>query len=285
MAFTNTKDKAYFKRFQTQYRRRREGKTDYYARKRLIVQDKNKYNTPKYRLVVRITNTDVVCQVVYSRICGDFVLAAAYAHELPRYGVSVGLTNFAAAYCTGLLLARRVVAKLGIPEGASADAEEGPRAFKAFLDTGLQRTSTGAKVFAVLKGAVDGGLNVPHSEKRFPGWTKDKKALDADVLRSHILGGHVAEYMRQLQADDEEAFQRQFARFVKAGVAADGLEAMYTQAHAAIRADPAPKASAKSAPATHGSLKFKQVPLTAEQRNLAIQAKIDEFRSTVAAQQ
>ena len=40
-----------------------EGKTDYRARKRLVVQDKNKYNTPKYRLVVRFTNTDVICQV------------------------------------------------------------------------------------------------------------------------------------------------------------------------------------------------------------------------------
>lgn len=85
-----------------------EGKTDYYARKRLIAQDKNKYNTPKYRLVVRFSNQDITCQVVYAKIEGDVVLAAAYAHELPLYGVTVGLSNYAAAYCTGLLLARRV---------------------------------------------------------------------------------------------------------------------------------------------------------------------------------
>ena len=58
------KNNAYFKRFQVKFRRRREGKTDYYARKRLIWQDKNKYNTPKYRFVVRFTNKDVVCQVM-----------------------------------------------------------------------------------------------------------------------------------------------------------------------------------------------------------------------------
>lgn len=40
-----------------------EGKTDYFARKRLVTQDKNKYNTPKYRFVVRFTNKDIVCQV------------------------------------------------------------------------------------------------------------------------------------------------------------------------------------------------------------------------------
>ena len=52
----------------------------------------------------------VICcfQIIYSKIEGDKILGAAYAHELPRYGVKVGLTNYAAAYCTGLLLARRV---------------------------------------------------------------------------------------------------------------------------------------------------------------------------------
>ncbi len=102
------KNKAYFKRFQVKFRRRREGKTDYYARKRLVIQDKNKYNTPKYRMIVRTTNKDIICQIAYARIDGDKIVAAAYSHELPRYGVKVGLTNYAAAYCTGLLLARRV---------------------------------------------------------------------------------------------------------------------------------------------------------------------------------
>jgi len=108
------KNKAYFKRFQVKYRRRREGKTDYYARKRLIIQDKNKYNTPKYRLIVRFSNKDVTCQIAYARIEGDVMLAAAYSHELPRYGVKSGLTNYASAYATGLLLARRLLQKIEI---------------------------------------------------------------------------------------------------------------------------------------------------------------------------
>uniref|UniRef100_A0A9L0SS20 Large ribosomal subunit protein uL18 n=2 Tax=Equus TaxID=9789 RepID=A0A9L0SS20_HORSE len=102
------KNKAYFKRYQVKFRRRREGKTDYYARKRLVIQDKNKYNTPKYRMIVRVTNRDIICQIAYARIEGDMIVCAAYAHELPKYGVKVGLTNYAAAYCTGLLLARRM---------------------------------------------------------------------------------------------------------------------------------------------------------------------------------
>lgn len=73
-----------------------EGKTDYRARIRLINQDKNKYNTPKYRFVVRFTNKDIVAQIISASIAGDLVLASAYAHELPHYGLHFGLTNYAA---------------------------------------------------------------------------------------------------------------------------------------------------------------------------------------------
>jgi large subunit ribosomal protein L5e len=61
-----------------------------------VTQAKNKYNAPKYRLVVRFTNTDVICQIIYPKIQGDVVLASAYAHELKDYGVKVGLKNWAA---------------------------------------------------------------------------------------------------------------------------------------------------------------------------------------------
>lgn len=54
------KTKAYFKRYQTKFRRRREAKTDYYARKRLVAQDLNKYLARKYRLVTRFSNKKVI---------------------------------------------------------------------------------------------------------------------------------------------------------------------------------------------------------------------------------
>jgi len=250
------KCKAYFKRFQVKFRRRREGRTDFFARKRLVVQDKNKYNTPKYRMIVRSSNTDVCCQIAYARLEGDIVICAAYSHELPRYGVKVGLTNYAAAYCTGLLLARRILNKFNMDtvyEGNTnidgemycvEDNDDGPGAFRACLDVGLARTSTGAKVFAALKGAVDGGLDIPHSEKRFPGYDSEAKSLNADVHRAHIFGQHVADYMKNLSEEDEEAYKRQFGRYIKLGVTPDSIEAMYQKAHAAIRADPTPKVKA-----------------------------------------
>jgi len=110
MAFVKTvKNNAYYKRYQTKYRRRREGKTDYYARKRLIIQDKDKYNSPKYRLVVRITNTKVIAQIIYATLRGDRVLSQATSSELKKFGLTAGLTNYASSYATGLLIARRLL--------------------------------------------------------------------------------------------------------------------------------------------------------------------------------
>ncbi|CAK1599530.1 unnamed protein product [Parnassius mnemosyne] len=247
------KNKQYFKRYQVKFKRRREGKTDYYARKRLVVQDKNKYNTPKYRLIVRLSNKDVTCQVAYSRIEGDHIVCAAYSHELPQYGVKVGLTNYAAAYCTGLLLARRLLQRLGLDSlytGATEvtgdeynvePVDNGPGAFRCYLDVGLARTTTGARVFGAMKGAVDGGLNVPHSIKRFPGYDAEAKKFNAEVHRSHIFGLHVAEYMRNLEQEDEDSFKRQFSKYIKLGVSADAIETIYKKAHEAIRADPSHK--------------------------------------------
>jgi len=165
-----------------------------------VGQAKNKYNSPKYRLVIRFTNTDVIAQIVHAKLQGDFVLTAAYSHELPKFGIKVGLTNWAAAYATGLLIGRRVLTKLGLadkyegvvePDGTVAlvealDDEDAPRPFKAYLDVGLKRTSTGSRVFAALKGASDGGIFIPHSENRFPGYDAESKTLNAEILRSYI---------------------------------------------------------------------------------------------------
>lgn len=151
-------------------------------------------------LVVRFTNRDIIMQIVSSEITGDKVLVSAYAHELKAYGIEHGLTNWAAAYATGLLIARRVLKKLGLDEDftgveeadgeftltEAAETDEGERRpFKAFLDVGLARTSTGARVFGAMKGASDGGIFIPHSENRFPGYDIESKELDAETLKKY----------------------------------------------------------------------------------------------------
>lgn len=281
------KNKSYFKRYQVKYRRRREGKTDYQARKNLIVQDLNKYGTPKYRLVVRFTNKDIVAQIVSAKANGDKVLCAAYGHELPAYGVKAGFTNYAAAYATGLLVARRALTHLKLADTykgvVNADgkhyiveeADGAGRPFYVLLDVGLTRTSTGNRVFGALKGAADGGLDIPHSERRLAGYLQDKEdpknsKFDPAILRKYIFGGHVADYMKQLSADDNESYKRQFSKYIAAGITADKVEALYKAAHAAIRANPTPKKSEKKA--AKGK-RFNMKKITLEQRHKNLAAK------------
>merc|ERR1711977_752102 len=240
------KNKAYYKRFQVKYKRRREGKTDYYARKRLVRQDKNKFATPKYRFVVRFTNKDIICQVISAKIKGDICHAAAYAHELPKYGLKVGLTNYSAAYCVGLLCARRLLKKYNLDgnfEGTAevtaeyedsyvhGNDEDGPNAFHALLDVGLKRTTLGSKIFAAMKGAFDGGLEIPHCEKKFYGYDADEKEYDAEAHRERILGGHVSTYMESLEEEQPDEYKLKFSRFIKAGVGGGDLEKLYLDTH------------------------------------------------------
>ncbi|ABN65052.1 ribosomal protein L5 [Scheffersomyces stipitis CBS 6054] len=295
MAFQKAlKSSSYHSRFQTPFRRRQEGKTDYYQRKRLVTQHKAKYNTPKYRLVVRFSNKDIVAQIVSSQITGDVVLTAAYAHELPKYGINHGLTNWSAAYAVGLLVARRALQKLGLDETYQGveevegefelveAVEDGPRPFKVFLDIGLQRTTTGARIFGVLKGASDGGLYVPHSPNRFPGWDIEAEELDAELLRKYIFGGHVAEYIEELMDDDEEKYRTLFKSYIADEIEAEDIEELYTEAHAKIREDPVFKPTEKKFTKEQyaaESKKFRQVKLTREERQAKINKKIADFQA------
>lgn len=292
-------------RYQTKFRRRREGKTDYYARKRLVINSKNKYNMKKYRLVVRFTNKFVICQVIFSELKGDKVLASAYSSELPRYGVKVGLKNYPAAYCTGLLVARRVLAKVGLADiytGTGDDEvtgevniaskkstgydkdhfvpedqlDEDRRPFRCNLDVGLKATTMGSKLFAALKGASDGGLDIPHTAKLFPGYEKidgGKDEFEAGDMRDKIMGEDVAEFMRYLMEEDEEAYKKQFQTYVDAEIEADDLEELYEECHKAIREDPTP--APKGDKAGYKSDKYKnRAKLTREERRANVTAKL-----------
>jgi len=225
---------------------------------------------------------------VYATLAGDVVVSAAYSHELPRYGLKAGLTNYAAAYATGLLLARRTLQKFGLDktyEGNTEDvaedfnveaAEEGPRPFMCILDVGLKRTSTGCKVFGALKGALDGGLDIPHNEKRFAGYEADDKELDTEVLRKYIYGGHVGEYMEEMMEEDPEKYQAHFAEYLKNGIEPDDLEELYESVHEAIRADPAPK-KAEAKPKPTSSKKWKARKLSYDEKKENLKAKLAEL--------
>jgi large subunit ribosomal protein L18 len=146
-------------RYFVRFRRRREGKTDYYKRLKLLLSEKP-------RMVVRKTNRQIIVQLVEADLVGDRTLVAAYSRELEKYGYSGSVANTPAAYLTGMLFAAKAL-NFGYSE--------------AILDIGLNRASVGARVFAALRGAVEAGLDVPHGDAILP---------DDDRVR----GVHIAQY-------------------------------------------------------------------------------------------
>ena len=274
------KNKAYSKRMQVKPKRRRQGKTDYFARRRLVQQDKNKYDSKKYRLVVRRTNARIITQVIFSTMTGDRVFCTADSFELRAHGLTAGLTNYSAAYATGLLLARRLLKQVKLADiyapnstvdgdyyNSFENIEDDKRPFKALLDVGIARTTTGARIFGALKGACDGGINVPHNTKRFPGYTRAQikqvvnkrgkatgeteevqASFDAKAHRARIFGNHVTKYMNELKKADAAKFKRQFAGWEKTLKAANAktCEDLYKKVHAAIIANPDRKAAKAS---------------------------------------
>lgn len=146
-------------RYKVPFRRRREGKTNYRKRLKLLL-------SRKPRLVVRITNTRVVAQIVEYTPEGDRILVGVDSKMLRELGWKGDLNNTPAAYLTGLLVGRKALQK-GIQE--------------AVLDIGLHTPTRGSRVFAALRGAIEAGLNVPHSEEVLPD-------------DSRIRGEHIAAY-------------------------------------------------------------------------------------------
>ncbi|CAF4775386.1 unnamed protein product, partial [Rotaria magnacalcarata] len=154
------------------------------------------------------------------------------------------------------------------------------RPFRCYLDVGLARTTTGAKVFGALKGAVDGGLDIPHSTRRFPGYSQESKKFNADVHRQHIFGLHVANYMTALKEENSDLYAKQFSRFVKAGIEPTSFEALYKAAHAAIRADPSLSPKKTDAPKPK---RWNKVKLARSSRKNRVQQRKTAFLKTIQA--
>lgn len=132
--------------YRVKFRRRREGRTDYYRRRRLL-------SSGMSRLVVRKTNTNMIVQLVNAELVGDRTVASAISGELGTYGWSASTGNLPAAYLTGLLAGRRA-------------KERGVET--AVLDLGLNPPIKGSRVYAALKGAIDAGLEVAHNPDILP---------------------------------------------------------------------------------------------------------------------
>lgn len=132
--------------YRVKFRRRREGKTNYYRRRRLLL-------SRKPRLVIRKTNTKIIVQIITATVPGDVTEASAISSELLQHGWAAGINNLPSAYLTGLLAGLKAKSR-GIDF--------------AVLDIGLNPPVKGSKIYAALKGVVDAGLDVPHDPDILP---------------------------------------------------------------------------------------------------------------------
>lgn len=142
-------------------RRRRENRTDYKTRKILLTS-----GIP--RIVVRRTNKYFILQVVESNEAQDKVLATVTSKDLLKKGWDIktggSLKSIPAGYLTGLLFAEKI------------------KGGKYIVDLGMARTIAGSRVFAVIKGLVDGGLNISANESIFP----SKERLNGEHLKDYL---------------------------------------------------------------------------------------------------
>lgn len=147
-------------RYKVPFRRRREGRTDYHMRLKLLLSKEN-------RVVVRRSSKNMQIQLVAPTAEGDLTYSSAVSSELAKYGYTASTGNTTAAYLTGLLFGLKSL-KNGYEGG--------------ILDIGLQVSSRGSRVYAALKGVVDAGFEVPCDPSVFP---SDER----------IRGEHVAEFI------------------------------------------------------------------------------------------
>ena len=155
--------------FKMPFRRRREGKTNYKKRLKLLL-------SKRPRLVVRKSLKYIRAQIVEFDKKGDKTLVSAFSKELKKLGWKYACDNLPAAYLTGLLIGKRALEK-GISE--------------AVLDMGLYPSTKGSRIYACVKGALDAGLKIPCSEEVLPS-------------EERIKGMHIANYLEKFKDLPEE---------------------------------------------------------------------------------
>ncbi|MCK4335905.1 MAG: 50S ribosomal protein L18 [Candidatus Aenigmarchaeota archaeon] len=167
-------------RRRTPHRRKREGKTDYRVRLSLL-------KSRKPRLVVRKSLNNVICQIVKFDPEGDRVVVSADSKELKKFGWKFHCGNVPSAYLTGLLCAEKA---------------KKHKVSEAILDIGLYESTPGNRLYSALKGAVDGGLEVHHSEDVLP-------------KPERLAGQHISEYAGKLKSSGPTKYRKVFSSYKK----------------------------------------------------------------------
>ena len=181
--------------YRVQLRRRREGKTDYQARKALVI-------SGRPRLVTRTSTKNSNAQIIIAKPIGDHTIAAANSRELvKKYGWKAPTGNIPAAYLTGLLCGLKAKAA-GINH--------------AILDIGLITPTKGAKIFTILHGVIDANVEIPHGDEK--------------IVQHRAKGDHIAYYAQALQTEEEPPiYKAKFSKYITQGIAPENITEHFSQ--------------------------------------------------------
>ena len=170
------------------HRRRREQRTDYRQRLRLL-------KSRKPRFVVRASVNSITCQIISHDSKGDRTLVSATSLELKKHGWKGHTGNIPAAYLTGFLCGQKA---------------KKHKVKEAILDMGLHISVKGSRIYASLKGAIDSGLDIPHS---------------VDILPSEdrIKGAHISRYAELLKKESPEKYGKRFSAYLKGSLQPEDL--------------------------------------------------------------
>ena len=169
------------------FRRKRQGRTYYKKRMKILMSD-------KYRLVVRKSLKNFYVSVVQYNPKGDKIVFTVSSKSLSKYGWKADNGNLSSAYLSGLLAGKIALGK-GIKD--------------AILDLGFNTPTKGSRLYAALAGAADAGLKIP---------------LGPEVLPSkeRISGEHIAKYASMLK-NDKSKYERQFSNYIKNGLEPENI--------------------------------------------------------------
>ncbi|MBL7206391.1 MAG: 50S ribosomal protein L18 [Candidatus Aenigmarchaeota archaeon] len=167
------------------HRRRREKKTDYKLRFRLL-------KSGKLRFVIRKSNNNISCQLIEHDSKGDKILASVSNKDIKKLGWKGHGGSIPSAYLVGRLCASKEKGK------------------DAILDMGLQRSTKGSRIYAAVKGAIDAGLNIPCSKDILP---NDKRAK----------GDHIVQFALKLKKENPDKYKKDFSVYLKAGLNPEDL--------------------------------------------------------------
>jgi len=173
--------------FTVPFRRKREGRTNYRKRLKLLLSN-------RFRFAIRKSLKNFQLSIIEYAPKGDKVLFTVESKELSKLGWKGDNGNLPSAYLAGLLAGKKAL-EIGVNE--------------AILDIGFNNSTKGSRLYAALAGAIDAGLKIPSSQEMLP--SKDR-----------ISGGHIAKYAHILKSD-KLRYEKQFLNYVKKGIAPEDI--------------------------------------------------------------